>query len=167
MASRGSVIPLFVEQIKRGEPLTITDPEMTRFLMSLDDALDLVKYAFENACSGEIFIHKAPAATVLDLATALLELFEAGNEIKIIGVRHGEKKHETLVTSEEMARAEESEKYFRIKPDYRDLNYGKDKDGLEKEGSYEPYTSFNTKRLNIDEIKEILLRLDYIKQQLS
>lgn len=103
----------------------------------------------------------------MDLATALLELFEAGNEIKIIGVRHGEKKHETLVTSEEMARAEESEKYFRIKPDYRDLNYGKDKDGLEKEGSYESYTSFNTKRLNIDEIKEILLRLDYIKQQLS
>jgi len=166
MASRGSVIPLFIEQIKRGEPLTITDPMMTRFLMSLDDALELVKYAFENACSGDIFIHKAPAATVIDLASALLQLFEVSNEIKIIGVRHGEKKHETLVTREEMARAEESESYFRIKPDYRGLNYGEDKDGLEKERDLEPYTSFNTKRLNIEEIKEILLKLDYIKNQL-
>lgn len=168
MASRGSVIPLFIEQIKKGEPLTITDPEMTRFLMSLDDALELVKYAFENARSGDIFIHKAPAATVQDLASALLQLFGASNEIRNIGFRHGEKKHETLVTREEMARADETERYYRIKPDYRGLNYKEDSNNFEKDfGDYHPYTSSNTKRLNIEEIKEILLKLDYIKRHLS
>lgn len=168
MASRGSVIPLFVEQIKKGEPLTITDPAMTRFLMSLDDALNLVKYAFENGRSGDIFIHKAPAATIRDLATALREIFESDNEIKVIGVRHGEKKHETLVTKEEMIRAEDNEKYYRIKADKRKLNYKEDKADLKiSTAVLQSYTSSNTKRLNIEEIKELLLKLNYIKKQLK
>ncbi len=163
MASRGSVIPLFVEQIKKGEPLTITAPDMTRFLMSLDDALKLVMYAFENAQQGDIFIHKAPAATIRDLAKALLEIFDANNKIKEIGVRHGEKKHETLVTKEEMVRVEESKKYYKIRADHRELNYKENKGDLEKNYyDYQPYTSFNTKRLSIKEIKELLLKLDYI-----
>ena len=167
MASRGSVIPLFVEQIKKGESLTITDPDMTRFLMSLDDALNLASYAFENAQQGDIFIHKAPAATIGDLAVALKEIFEVNNEIKLIGVRHGEKKHETLVTKEEMLRTEENEKYYKIKADQRQLNYKEEE--LNKESSYsklDSYTSFNTRRLNVEEIKELLLKLDYVKKQL-
>lgn len=168
MASRGSVIPLFVEQIKKGKPLTITDPEMTRFLMSLDNALNLVKFAFKNAESGDIFIHKAPAATVKDLALALLQIFNKSNEIKIIGVRHGEKKHETLVTSEEMLRSEEIEMYYRIKADYRGLNYKESKTkARDFSSNYQAYTSSNTKRLNIGEIKELLLKLDYIKRELA
>ncbi len=168
MASRGSVIPLFIRQIKEGKPLTVTDPNMTRFLMSLDDALDLVLHAFNNANQGDIFVQKAPASTIMDLAVALKELFEVDNEIKIIGTRHGEKLYETLLTREELAKADERENYFRIIPDDRDLNYNLYFTEGEKEISHlEDYNSHNTKRLTVDEIKEMLLTLDYITQELS
>jgi UDP-glucose 4-epimerase len=168
MASRGSVIPLFIKQIREGKPLTITDPNMTRFLMSLDDAVDLVLYAFNNARQGDIFVQKAPASTILDLANAIKELFHANNEIKIFGTRHGEKLYETLLTREELGKAEDLGDYFRIVPDGRDLNYGKYfTEGEEKISAIEDYNSHNTKRLNVLEIKEKLLKLDYIQQELG
>jgi UDP-N-acetylglucosamine 4,6-dehydratase len=167
MASRGSVIPLFIKQIREGKPLTVTDPNMTRFLMSLDDAVDLVLYAFSNARQGDIFVQKAPASTILDLAIALKELFNADNEVRVIGTRHGEKLYETLLTREEMAKVEDMGDYFRILPDDRDLNYGKYfTDGEHKLSSNEDYHSHNTYRLTIPEIKEKLLSLEYIKYEL-
>jgi len=167
MASRGSVIPLFVKQIREGKPLTITDPNMTRFLMSLDDAVDLVLYAFSNARQGDIFVQKAPASTILDLAIAVKELFNADNEIKVIGTRHGEKLYETLLTREELAKAEDMGGYYRIVPDERDLNYGKYfTEGEEQISKFEDYNSHNTQRLTVAEIKEKLLQLDYIQQEL-
>lgn len=168
MASRGSVIPLFVKQIKEGKPLTVTDPHMTRFLMSLDDAVDLVLYAFSNANQGDIFVQKAPASTIQDLAIAVREIFEANNEIKVIGTRHGEKLYETLLTREELAKAEDLGGYFRIVPDDRDLNYGKYfTEGQEQVSHIEDYNSHNTKRLTIPEIKEKLLKLRYIREELG
>lgn len=168
MASRGSVIPLFVNQIKEGKPLTVTDPNMTRFLMSLDDAVDLVIYAFMNARQGDIFVQKAPASTIHDLAQALLEIFKAGNEIKIIGTRHGEKLFETLLTREELAKAEDLEGYYRIVPDDRDLNYNKYfTEGTEQLSFLDDYNSHNTRRLTVEEIKDKLLKLDYIQDELN
>lgn len=168
MASRGSVIPLFVKQIKNGKPLTITDPNMTRFLMSLEDSVDLVVYAFHNANQGDIFVQKAPASTVMDLTLALKELFSANNEIKIIGTRHGEKLYETLLTREEMIQAQDLGGYYRIPCDERDLNYGKYyTEGEEQLSQTEDYHSHNTRRLNKDEVKEVLLKLPYIQQELG
>jgi len=167
MASRGSVIPLFVEQIKEGQVLTITDPNMTRFLMSLDDAVDLVVYAFQHGNQGDRFVQKSPAGTIENLAIALKEIFQSHNKIKIIGTRHGEKLHETLLTREEFARAEDRGGYYRIMPDDRDLNYNKYfTEGQEQVSKAEDYNSYNTQRLNVEEIKEKLLQLDYIKQEL-
>jgi UDP-glucose 4-epimerase len=168
MASRGSVIPLFIRQIKEGKPLTITDPNMTRFLMSLEDAVDLVLYTFDHAKQGDIFVQKAPASTIKDLASALKELFKASNEIKIIGTRHGEKLYETLLTREEMAKAEDCGNYYRIAVDDRDLNYNKYfTEGEEQLSQAEDYNSHNTKRLTISEIKTMLLKLEYIQKELS
>lgn len=167
MASRGSVIPLFIKQIKEGKSLTITDPNMTRFLMSLSEAVDLVLYAFENARQGDIFVQKSPAATIFDLAKAVKEIFKADNEIKIIGTRHGEKLYETLLTREEMAKSEDLGNYYRILPDDRDLNYGKYfTEGEEHIATFEDYHSHNTEQLNVEQIKEKLLNLDYIQQEL-
>lgn len=168
MASRGSVIPLFVGQLKSGEPLTITDPNMTRFLMSLEDSVDLVLHAFEHAEQGDIFIQKAPASTVGDLAIALKSLFKKENIIRVIGTRHGEKLYESLVSREEMAKAEDMGRYFRIPADNRDLNYKKYfVEGEEKVSESEDYTSHNTNRLSVDEIKNLLLKLDYIQGELN
>ncbi len=168
MASRGSVIPLFVKQIKEGKPLTVTDPNMTRFLMSLEDSIDLVVYAFQNAKQGDLFVQKAPASTVMDLTLALKELFKADNEIKIIGTRHAEKLYETLLTREEMVRAEDLGGYYRIPCDERDLNYGKYfTEGEEQLSQTEDYHSHNTKRLDKDEVKEVLLKLPFIQEELG
>jgi UDP-glucose 4-epimerase len=168
MASRGSVIPLFVKQIREGKPLTVTDPNMTRFLMSLEDAVDLVIYAFQHARQGDIFVQKAPASIILDLAVAVKELFNADNEIRVIGTRHGEKLYETLLTREELVKAEDLGGYYRIVPDDRDLNYGKYfTEGEEKVSEIEDYNSHNTQRLSVAEIKEKLLGLDYIKAELG
>ncbi len=168
MASRGSVIPLFIEQIKKGKPITITDPHMTRYMMTLDDAVDLVLFAFKNGNPGDIFVQKSPAATIEVLAHALLELYNAGNEIKIIGTRHGEKLYETLVNREEMAKAEDLGNYFRIPADTRDLNYNRFFiDGESEISQMEEYTSHNTHRLNIDETKELLLKLDVVKSEVG
>jgi len=166
-ASRGSVIPLFIQQIKNGKPITITDPNMTRFLMSLDDAVDLVLFAFENGNSGDLFVNKAPAATINDLATAILDLAHANNEIKIIGTRHGEKLYETLCTREEMAKAEDLGNFFRIPADKRDLNYALYfSEGKEDISKIEDYHSHNTKRLNVEEIKNLLKNLPIVKSEL-
>jgi UDP-N-acetylglucosamine 4,6-dehydratase len=168
MASRGSVIPLFVEQIKSGQALTITDPDMTRFLMSLEEAVELVVFAFANAQAGDIMVQKSPASTIKDLAQALLELFDADNEIRIIGTRHGEKLYETLLTKEEYIKAEDMGGFFRVPADKRDLNY--DKYFLEGDvclSTSEEYNSHNTYRLNVEEIKDKLLQLDYINNELS
>jgi UDP-N-acetylglucosamine 4,6-dehydratase len=168
MASRGSVIPLFVSQIKNGKPLTLTDPSMTRFLMSLDDSVDLVLHAFEHGKQGDIFVQKAPASTVADLATALAELFNSNTPQRIIGTRHGEKLYETLVSREEMARVQDMYGYYRIPADNRDLNYAKYySDGEEKISSLDDYTSHNTKLLNVLEIKALLKKLDFIQEQLN
>ncbi|MCL0038092.1 polysaccharide biosynthesis protein, partial [Thermodesulfovibrionales bacterium] len=168
IASRGSVIPLFVEQIKAGKPLTVTDPQMTRFIMSLENAVELVLYAFQNGKAGDIFVQKAPSCTVGDLAIAIKELFGARNEIKIIGTRHGEKLFETLLNREEMAIAQDSGNYYRIPVDARDLNYNKYFiEGEERISVKEDYTSNNTKILNVEEIKEVLLKVDYIKEELG
>ena len=168
MASRGSVIPLFVEQIKNGFPLTITDPNMTRYLMSLDDAVDLVMFAFEHAIPGDIFVQKAPASTIADLAQAVKELYNSSAEIKIIGTRHGEKLYETLLTREEMVHAEDCGKYYRIPADQRDLNYGKYFEDGQQEASYGwEYTSHNTTRLTVEEVKKLLLTLDFIQEDLK
>lgn len=168
MASRGSVIPLFIDQIKNGEPITITDPGMTRFLMSLEDSVNLVLYAFEHAKQGDIFIQKSPAATVADLAQALQELFESTSQIRIIGTRHGEKLYESLISREEMAKAQEMEQYYRIPADNRDLNYKKYfVEGEINISSLDDYTSHNTERLSIPAIKDLLLQVDYVRDALK
>lgn len=168
MASRGSVIPLFIEQIKENHPLTITDPKMTRFLMSLEDSVDLVMHAFANARQGDIFIQKSPASTIADLAQALIEIFKSNSQIKVIGTRHGEKLYESLVSREEMAKAEDMGKYYRISADNRDLNYKKYFiEGEEIISTFDDYTSHNTQRLTIPEIKDLLLRLDFIQETLD
>ena len=168
MASRGSVIPLFVDQIKNKQPLTITDPNMTRYLMSLDDAVELVLYAYKHAKPGDIFVQKAPASTIADLAQALKEIFNSDSEIKIIGTRHGEKLHETLLTREEMSKSEDLEGYYRIPADNRDLNYNKYFiSGEEQISKGWEYTSENTKRLNVEEIKQLLTSIDYIKEEIG
>jgi UDP-glucose 4-epimerase len=168
MASRGSVIPLFVKQIKEGKPITITDPNMTRFLMSLEDSVDLVLYAYSHGVSGDIFIQKAPAATIMDLALALKEIFQADNEIKVIGTRHGEKLYESLVNREEMARAVDLGGYYRVPADTRDLNYNKYfVEGQIEISRIEDYTSHNTQRLGVTEVKDLLLKLDYIQGELN
>jgi UDP-glucose 4-epimerase len=168
MASRGSVIPLFIDQIAAGKSLTVTDPNMTRFLMSLDDAVDLVLFAFEHGHQGDTFVQKAPASTIADLATALCELFEAESEVKTIGTRHGEKLYETLLTREEMAKAIDLPGYFRIPADNRDLNYNKYfVEGETNLSEAVDYNSHNTQRLNIEEIKEKLLTLEYVRERLS
>ncbi|MCL5033333.1 MAG: polysaccharide biosynthesis protein [Thermotogae bacterium] len=168
MASRGSVIPLFIDQIKHGQPLTVTNPNMTRFMMTLDDAINLVLYAFEHGNPGDIFVQKAPAGTIGDLAKAIKELFNANNEVKIIGTRHGEKLYETLLTSEEMAVAQDLENYYCIPMDGRDLNYGKYlNQGEIRKDNVEPYTSHNTKRLNLEELKQLLLKVDLVKAELK
>lgn len=167
MASRGSVIPLFIKQIREGKSLTVTDPNMTRYLMSLEDAVDLVVYAFNNALQGDIFVQKAPASTIMDLAVAVKDLFQATTPIKVIGTRHGEKLYETLLTREERVKAEDLGGYYRIVPDDRDLNYGKYfTEGEERIATVEDYNSHNTRRLNVAEVKELLLQLDYIRQEL-
>jgi UDP-glucose 4-epimerase len=168
MASRGSVIPLFFEKIKSGSPLTITDPQMTRFLMSLEDSVDLVIHAFENGKQGDIFVQKAPASTIEDLATAIMELCGKSAETQVIGTRHGEKLYESLVSREEMVKAEDMGRYYRIPADNRDLNY--DKYILEGEvdlNQIEDYTSHSTLRLDVDKIKELLLTLNYVKNELN
>ncbi|MBN8742708.1 MAG: polysaccharide biosynthesis protein [Thiomonas arsenitoxydans] len=168
MASRGSVIPLFVSQIMAGKPLTITDPAMTRFLMSLDDSVDLVLYAFTHGTQGDIFVQKAPAATIQHLAEALKELFNANNEIKAIGTRHGEKLYESLVSREELSRAENLGGYYRIPSDARDLNYAKFfVEGEANVSTFEDYTSHNTERLDREGVKSLLMKLDFIREQLS
>lgn len=168
MASRGSVIPHFVEQIKAGKPLTVTDPNMTRYLMSLDEAVDLVLFAFQNGKQGDLFVQKAPASTIGDLAQAIKEIFDAPNNIQVIGTRHGEKLYETLCTREEMAKAISLKDFYRIPADNRDLNYGKYfETGDVKTSAHEDYNSHNTQRLNIEEIKEKLLSLGYIQDELK
>lgn len=168
MASSGSVIPLFIKQIKEGKPLTITDPKMTRFMMSLDESVTLVEFAFNNAIPGDIFVQKAPASTIENLALALKDIFNASNEIKIIGTRHGEKLYETLCNREEMAKAEDLESFYRIPADNRDLNYAKYfAKGEVKTSAVDDYNSHNTHRLNLQETKELLLTLDYIQEELK
>lgn len=179
MASRGSVIPLFIEQIQQGSPLTVTDPGMTRFMMTLEEAVDLVLFAFEHGSSGDIFVQKSPAATVHDLAVALKQLFEASNPIEIIGVRHGEKLYETLLTREEMVRSEDLGAYYRIAPDGRDLNYEKYfsegyveaaaglDGGVDNDWAKGEYNSHNTEQLDVNGLKELLLSVGYVRKALS
>lgn len=168
MASRGSVIPLFVKQIKENQPITVTDPKMTRFMMSLDDSVELVEYAFAKARPGDIFVQKAPASTIEDIALALKDIFNSSSEIKIIGTRHGEKLYETLLNREEMARAEDLENHYRISADSRDLNYSKYFiDGQVETSAMDDYNSHNTKRLSLEDTKVMLLNLDYIKEELN
>ena len=167
MASRGSVIPLFIDQIAAGKDLTLTDPNMTRFMMTLDDAVDLVLYAFEHGKNGDLFVQKAPAATIEVLAKALIELYHSKSEIRIIGTRHGEKLYETLVTREEMAKSEDMGDYFRIPADNRDLNYDKYFiKGEEKISVIEDYHSHNTTRLDVENMKKLLLKLDIVNETL-
>ena len=167
MASRGSVIPLFISQLKDGKELTVTDPNMTRFLMSLDDSVDLVMHAYEHGRQGDIFVQKAPASTIGDLAQALKELLKLDNPVRIIGTRHGEKLYESLVSREEMARAEDRAGYYCIPSDNRDLNYAKYfNDGEERISILDDYTSHNTVRLDVEQVKVLLLKLDYIQREL-
>lgn len=167
MASRGSVIPLFIDQIKQGQPLTVTDPQMTRFLMSLDEAVELVLYAFQNGKQGDILVQKSPASTVGDLAEAMRALFKSNSPLKIIGTRHGEKLYETLLNKEEFSVAEDLGNYYRIPSDKRDLNYDRYfSQGNEKISRSDEYTSHNTKRLSIDDIKKKLLGLDDVQEAL-
>ncbi|WP_338778811.1 polysaccharide biosynthesis protein [Metabacillus sp. FJAT-52054] len=168
MASRGSVIPLFIEQIKSGQPLTVTDPDMTRFLMSLEEAVELVVFAFQNADAGDVMVQKSPASTIIDLAQAVKELFNADNEIKIIGTRHGEKRYETLLTKEEYVKAEDLPGFYRVPADRRELNYEKYfAEGDKKLTSVEEYNSDNTQILTIEEIKGKLLELNYVQKELN
>ena len=168
MASRGSVIPLFVKQCKENKPITVTDPNMTRFLMSLDESVDLVLFAFQHANNGDLFVQKAPASTIMDLALAIQKLFNAKNEIHVIGSRHGEKLHETLVGREEMAKAEDMGKFYRIPSDNRDLNYDNFlSNGHQAINCAEDYTSENTTRLTVDQVIDKLKTLDYIQQELQ
>ena len=167
MASRGSVIPLWIDQIKSGKEITITDPNMTRFMMRLDDAVDLVLYAFEHGKNGDLFVQKAPAATLEVLSKSLIELYNATTNVRVIGTRHGEKLYESLVTREEMAKSIDMENYYRIPCDARDLNYDKYfVKGEEKITNYDDYHSHNTHRLNVDEMKSLLLKLDIIKEEI-
>jgi UDP-glucose 4-epimerase len=168
MASRGSVIPLFISQILAGKPLTVTDPNMTRFMMTIEDAVDLVVYAFQNGRPGDIFVQKAPAATILRLAEALKQIFEANNEIQILGTRHGEKLYETLLNREEMAKAEDRGGYYRIPADIRDLNYSLYfSEGQVNVSSADDYTSHNTHRMSQAEMVELLLKLDCVQDALK
>lgn len=168
MASRGSVIPLWVEQMKTGKPITITDPNMTRFMMTLNDAVDLVIYAFQHGKNGDLFVQKAPAATLNVLANALKELYHSNTEVKVIGTRHGEKLYETLVTHEEMAKAVDMGDYYRIPCDTRDLNYDKFfVEGNEEVSKIEDYHSHNTHRLDIGGMKRLLQKLDFIREDLN
>lgn len=168
MASRGSVIPYFIDQIKSGQPITVTDPNMTRYLMSLDEAVDLVLFAFKNGNQGDLFVQKAPASTIGDLAQAIKELFNAENPIVVIGTRHGEKLYETLCTREEMAKAIDLEGFYQVPADNRDLNYGKYfTSGDVKTSELEDYNSHNTTRLTIDQVKEKLLSLEYVRKELE
>ena len=168
MASRGSVIPLFLRQMQEGKPITLTDPGMTRFLMSLEESVDLVLYAFEHAKPGDIFVQKAPASTIGDLAQAIIELFKLEAQIKVIGTRHGEKLYESLVSREEMVKAQDMGRYYRVPADNRDLNYDKFIIAGQPEANYlDDYTSHTTQRLTIPQIKELLLGLDYIRTQLG
>jgi len=167
MCSRGSIIPLFIQQIQNGKALTVTDPTMTRFMMSLKDSVDLVLYAFQHAKPGDTFVQKSPAATIETLAQALKELFNADNEIQIIGARHGEKLYETLCSKEEMAKSEDLGNYYRIPADFRDLNYTK---YVQKDGPPlidDEYNSHNTDRLNVEQLKELLLTLDEVNYELK
>jgi UDP-N-acetylglucosamine 4,6-dehydratase len=167
MASRGSVIPLFMSQIKAGKPLTVTDPQMTRFMMSIEDAVDLVLYAFKHGQPGDMFVQKSPAATIETLALALKKIFKADNPIKIIGTRHGEKSQETLLTRQEMAKAEDLGAYFRVPADNRDLNYNLYfTEGKKKISRLEDYNSGNTRRLDVDGMAELLLKLDIVQEEL-
>ncbi|WP_346893292.1 polysaccharide biosynthesis protein [Clostridium sp. UBA871] len=167
MASRGSVIPLFVEQIKSGKPLTVTDPRMTRFIMSLDEAVELVLYAFQNAQTGDIMVQKSPSAYIGDLAQAIKEIFNADNEIQVIGTRHGEKMYEVLLTNEEASKAVDMENFYRVPADNRDLNYEKYlEEGSTKITLTDEYNSNNTRILSVDDIKRKLLQLDYIQNEL-
>jgi UDP-glucose 4-epimerase len=168
MASRGSVIPLFIDQMKHGKNLTITDPSMTRFLMSLEDSVNLVLHAFEHANQGDIFVQKAPASTVQDLAVALKELFQSDTPIKIIGTRHGEKLYESLLSREEMAKADSIRGYYRVPMDDRDLNYDKFfVDGETHISDLKDYTSHNTTRLDVTQVKKILMKLEFIRSSLD
>jgi UDP-N-acetylglucosamine 4,6-dehydratase/5-epimerase len=168
MASRGSVIPLFIQQLLDGQEITVTDPSMTRFLMSLEESVDLVLHAFEHGQQGDIFIQKAPASTVADLAQALKELLKKNNPVKIIGTRHGEKLYESLVSREEMAKAEDMGQYFRIPADNRDLNYKKYfVEGEQRISEFDDYTSHNTHRLDVEGVKEVLTKLDYVQEFLN
>ena len=168
MASRGSVIPLFISQIKTGKPITITDPEMTRFMMSLDDAVDLVLFAYQHGRGGDSFVQKAPAATIGQLARVLRQLFNGTNEVRVIGTRHGEKKHECLLNREEMVRSEDLGDYYRIVSDNRDLNYSMYFEQGDKQlASLDDYTSGNTKQLSDEELEAMLLKLDYVQAELA
>lgn len=168
MASRGSVIPLFLEQLQSSKPLTITDPNMTRFLMSLEESVDLVLYAFEHAQAGDIFVQKAPASTVGDLAQAMKEMFKSESEVKVIGTRHGEKLYESLLSREEMARADDLGDYYRIPADSRDLNYAKYfVEGEVLIPTFDDYTSHNTHRLDVKGVKQTLIKLDLIREALN
>jgi len=168
MCSRGSVIPLFIDQIKQGLPLTVTEPAMTRFIMSLEEAVELVLFAFENANTGDIMVQKAPACTIEVLAQAVKELFDADNEVKIIGIRHGEKMYETLLTNEECARAEDLGGFFRVPADQRDLNYDKYfREGSVERAKLSEFNSNNTQLLNVEEVKQKLLELEYIRNELE
>ena len=165
MASRGSVIPLFINQIKKGTPITITDPNMTRFMMTLDDAVELVLFAFSNGQPGDIFVQKAPAATIDVLAKALMELYKKETEIRVIGTRHGEKLYESLVNREEMVKAQDLGGYYRIPADTRDLNYGKYfTEGQENVSKVDEYTSHNTHRLDVEGMKKLLLKLPMVRR---
>ncbi len=167
MASRGSVIPLFIHQLKNNKPLTITSSEMTRFLMSLDEAVDLVLYALENGNNGDLYVQKSPASSVGDLASAVIKLFNSNSEIKNIGIRHGEKLHETLLTSEEFAKSEEYDNYFKVPLDSRDLNYNVNSKVKNEIQLDHDYNSFKTKQLNVDEIISKLLELSYIQDLIN
>jgi UDP-glucose 4-epimerase len=168
MASRGSVIPLFVQQIKAGKTITVTDPDMTRFMMSIEDAVDLVLYAFQHGKPGDVFVQKAPATTIGTLAEALGQIFKARGDVKIIGTRHGEKLYETLLTREEMAHAEDLGDYYRVTADTRDLNYALYfTEGNSSIAKQEEYHSHNTRRLNVEQTVELLLKLDYIQEELG
>ena len=168
MCSRGSVIPLFIDQIKQGLPLTVTEPSMTRFIMSLEEAVELVLFAFQNAQAGDIMVQKAPACTIETLATAVKELFDADNEVKVIGIRHGEKMYETLLTNEECARAYDLGNFFRVPADQRDLNYDKYfREGSVERAKLTEFNSNNTTILNVEQVKEKLLALSYIRDELE
>ena len=168
MASRGSVIPLFVDQIRTGKPLTVTDPHMTRFMMSIDDAVDLVLYAFQHGQPGDLFVQKAPSATIGNLARVLKHIFKADNPVKVIGTRHGEKQYETLLTREEMSRAKDMKNYFRVPADNRDLNYNTFFTvGEVKVSQMEDYNSHNTRQLTVKELETLLRQLPFVKAELE